>query len=140
MIRDRLFQIVTKYQFTREHEISWLVERLLTYPDGTWSKDSARYPAGCLSVSYMSINLDYYPHSRFLHASCCSGKCLDSRLERYVNIFSALINFHFPSGAIMFSLMTDCRPWSRCMFYIMIVEQSVWSHMFLCTKQPLKPM
>ena len=77
------------------------------------------------SVSYMNIYLDCFPHSRFLHASCCSGRCLDSTLERNVNIFIVLINVRLPSSAIMFRLMTDCRLWSRCMFYIMIVEQSV---------------
>lgn len=138
LICGRLFQTVTKCYVTRRREISWLAERLLIYQDGTWSKDSARYPAGCLSVSYLSIYLDYCPHSRFLHANYCSGRCLDNRLQRYVNIFSTLINFHFPSGAIMSTLMTGCRPWSRCMFYTMIVEQSVWSYMILCTKQPLK--
>ena len=61
-------------------------------------------------VSYTRIYLDHFPYSRFLHASCCSGRCLDSRLERNVNIFIVLINVHFPSGAIVFRLMTDCRP------------------------------
>jgi hypothetical protein len=140
LIRVRLFQIVTKCHVTRRQEISWLAERLLIYQYGTWSKNSARCPSGCLSVSYLSICLEYCPHSRFLHASYCSGRFLDSRLERYVNVFSALINFHFPSGAIMSRLMMNCRLWSRCMFHIMIVEKSVWSYMILCTKQPLKPM
>jgi hypothetical protein len=59
-IRGRLFQTLTKFQSPREQEISGPAENLFTFQDETWSKESARFPPGYFSVSYLRIYLYHF--------------------------------------------------------------------------------